>query len=339
MSAEFPETPPQMQVLELATASWVSAAVSAAAALGIADELASGARSPAEIATAVDAHAPTLYRLMRACADLGLFRELEGRFFELTELGEVLRSDIPSSIRNFVIWSGLPAERYSWAGLPKSVRTGKPAFQGVHGQPIWDYMRNHPNVSEVFDQAMTEISALIVPRIVEIYDFSTSGTVVDIGGGQGGLLAAVLAVNPRAHGMLYDQPEVIAGAGKALKEAGVSDRCELIGGDFFESVPAGGDIYLLSNILHDWDDEQSARILANCRAAMKDDSRLLLIETVMPDNPEPSPMVKLMDLDMLVLCGGCQRTEAEFRELLQRVGLKLARIIPGDCSVVEAVRE
>lgn len=339
MQANNPEIPPAARVLQLATASWMSAAVSAAAALGVADQLASGPRSVNEIAKTVDAHAPTLYRLLRACADIELFQELDGQVFALTELGEALRSDSPNSMRNFAMWVGLPADRYTWSDLVKSVRTGEPAFVGVHGQPIWDYMGAHPDVAEVFDNAMTEASYQVIAPVVDAYDFSSFVRIVDVGGGHGALLAAVLAATPHARGILFDQPDVIAGAGGPLKEAGVSDRCELDSGDFFESVPAGGDAYLLSNIIHDWDDEPSVQILANCRAAMADDGRVLLVEAVLPDKIEPSPTIKLMDLNMLVLSGGRQRTGAQFSELFQRVGLELSRIVPGGlCSVVEAVR-
>jgi hypothetical protein len=339
MQSELSEIPTPVRILQLATASWMSQVVSAVAALGIADALASGPRSVNQIAEAVDAHAPSLYRLLRACADIELLHELDGQAFALTEPGDALRNDAPGSMRNFAIWVGLPAERYAWADLASCIRTGKPAFAGVHGQPVFDYMGAQPDVLAVFDKAMTEASRQIVAPVVAAYDFSPFDTVVDVGGGRGGLLAAVLAANPRARGVLYDQNSVIGDAGQPLKEASVDDRCELVSGDFFESVPAGGDAYLLSNIIHDWDDERSARILTNCRAAISAAGRVLLVEAVMPAKIEPSLTVKLMDLDMLVLNGGRQRTEEEFSELFRQVGLKLSRIVPaGLCSVVEAVR-
>ncbi|MGQ0776092.1 MAG: methyltransferase [Pseudonocardiales bacterium] len=339
MQSENSEISPPERILQLATASWMSAAVSAVAALGVADELVFGPRSVDEIAHAVDAHAPTLYRLLRACADFELFHELDGQVFALTELGEALSSESPSSMRNFARWVGLPADRYTWSDLVTSVRTGEPVFVGVHGQPVWDYMSDHPDVGEVFDNAMTEASYQVIAPIVDAYDFSSFGEVVDVGGGHGALLAAVLAASPQTRGVLYDQPDVIAGAGGPLKEAGVSARCQLLSGDFFESVPTGGDAYLLSNIIHDWDDEHSTQILANCRAAMAADGRVLLVEAVLPDKAEPAPLIKLMDLNMLIISGGRQRTGAEFGELFRRVGLELSRIVPGGlCSVVEAVR-
>jgi hypothetical protein len=339
MQPETPHPPPAARILQLATASWMSAAVSAVATLGIADVLASGPRSVDEIAAAVDADSPTLYRLLRACADLDLFDELGGHVFALTEVGNALRSDAPVSMRHFAMWVGTPAERYTWSDLTTAVRTGQPVFERVHGRPVWDYMRHTPDVAEVFDKAMTEASCQLISPIVEAYDFSGLRTIVDVAGGHGALLAAVLEANPTVQGVLFDQPDVIAGAGASFKEAGVSDRYGAVAGDFFESVPSGGDAYLLSNVIHDWDDDRSAEILTNCRDAMTESGRVLLVEAVMPDGTTPSTVVKLMDLNMLVLCGGRQRTQAEFEKLFTRVGLKLTRIIPGGLhSVVEAVR-
>jgi hypothetical protein len=329
------EIPIPARILQLATASWMSAAVSAAATLGVADELADGPRSVDDIAKAIDAHAPTLYRLLRACADFDLFEELDEKVFGLTELGHALRTDSPVSMRGFAMWVGDPADRYSWSGLADSVRTGQPAFEQVHGQSVWDYMAGNQDTSRVFNNAMTSASNQMIKPVVAAYDFSRFGTVVDVGGGHGALLAEVLRANPGVRGILYDQPDVVAGA----SFGDVADRVEVVGGSFFDSVPAGGDAYLLSNVIHDWNDEQSRSILANVRAAMAKDARVLLAEVVMPGKAEPAPTVKLMDLNMLVLCDGKQRTEAEFAELFRSAGLELSRIVPGGfCSVVEAVR-
>jgi hypothetical protein len=331
------DVPPPAQILQLATASWMSAAVSAAAELGVADELAAGPRPVEEIAAALDADAPTLYRLLRACADFGLFEESD-RTFALTELGNALRSDVPGSMRDFARWVGTPADRYSWSHLARSVRTGRSVFEYTHGKQVWAYMRDDTETAGVFNRAMTAASAGLIAPVVAAYDFGQFKSIVDIGGGHGTLLAAVLASAPSAHGVLFDQPDVIAGAGQPLRDAGVADRCEFQAGDFFASVPQGGDAYVLSNIIHDWDDKPAEQILANCANAMADGGRVLMVEAVMPDG-QPAPTVKLMDLNMLVLCDGKQRTEAEFAELLDRAGLRLSRVVPGGlCSVVEAVR-
>ncbi|TDC85978.1 methyltransferase [Micromonospora sp. KC606] len=339
MQVENMDIPPAMQVLKLATASWMASAVSAAAELGVADHLGAGARTVKELAGAVGAHEQTLYRLMRACADIGLFQELPGRVFALTEVGHALRSDSPNSLRNFARWVALPADRHTWDGLARTVRTGKPAFVDVHGAEVWEHFRDNPEVAEIFDNAMTELSRQVIAPTVAAYDFSGFRRIVDVGGGHGTLLAQVLSAVPEARGVLFDQPEVIAGAGAPLDAAGVRDRSELVAGDFFKAVPADGDAYVLSNIIHDWDDEPSRQILANCRDAMTADGRVLLIEAVLPDDTSPSLTVKLMDLDMLVISGGHQRSGAQFDALFQQVGLKLSRIVAGGlCSVVEATR-
>ncbi|MFE5889269.1 methyltransferase [Streptomyces sp. NPDC002285] len=334
-----PQLPPSVRVLQLATASWMAAAVSALAELGVADALSDGARPVDEIAEAVGAHGPTLYRLLRAGADFGLLEERAGEVFALTEVGEALRSDSPTSMRNFARWVGLAADRNTWAGLADSVRTGEPAFERVHGQNVWDFMRERADVSSVFDDAMSEASRQLIAPVVGAFDFSGIGTLVDVAGGHGALLAAVLAANPDVRGVLYDQPDVVAGAGRAFKDSGTDGRAEVVGGDFFDSVPPGADAYLLSNVIHDWDDAHSLTILRNCREALAEGGRVLLVEAVMPDRSEPAPTVTLMDLNMLVLCGGRQRTEAEFADLFERAGLKLTRIVrAGLHSVVEAVR-
>lgn len=333
------DTPPSAQILQLATASWMSAAVSAAATLGVADELSDGVRPVDDIATAVEVHPDTLYRLMRTCADIGLFQELDGRNFALTEVGGALRSDVPGSMRNFARWVGTPADRHTWSDLPRSIRTGRSAFGGVHGQDVWDYLRTTPEVSTVFDEAMTEASRGLIKPVVNAYDFSAFRRLVDIAGGHGALITAVLEKTTGLHGVLYDQPEVIAGAGDLLTRTGVRDRCELVGGDFFAFVPAGGDAYLLSNVIHDWDDDKSVAILTNCCEAMADDGRVLLVEAVMPEDGKPSLTVKLMDLNMLLLCGGRQRTKTEFETLFRRAGLKLSQVVSvGLHSIVEAVK-
>lgn len=317
----------------------MSAAISAAATLGVADDLAAGPRTVGQTAAALDADPRTLHRLLRACADFGLLDEVADRTFQLTELGQVLRSDVPDSMRNFAMWVGSPAEHFTWANLSRSVRSGKSCFEYTHTTPIWDYMRGNEETARVFNRAMTEASYGLTTPVVRAYDFSRCARIVDVGGGHGALLAAVLASAPSARGVLFDQPAVVAGAGREFRDAGVSDRYEVRSGDFFDSVPPGGDIYLLSNIIHNWDDKLAVRILANCAEAMAEGGRVLLFETVMPGGGEPAPTIRLMDLNMLVLCDGKERTEAEFAELLDHAGLRLSRVVPGGlCSVVEAVR-
>lgn len=334
--------PPFMRLFDLTIGGWVSQTVSVAAELGVADELASGPRPVDQIAQAVGAHAPSLYRLLRALATVDVFQELSGRRFALTALGELLRSDVPGSMRSWALLLGQPFHQNAWNRLTDSVRTGEPAFDRVHGRTMFDHFGDHPEDAELMNAAMTAISSQFVTPVVERYDFSGFGTVVDVGGGHGALLAAILTANPKAGGILYDLPHVIAGAEPRIAAAGIGDRCECVAGDFFDSVPPGGDAYLLSNIIHDWDDDRCVRILANCRTAMADDGRVLLAEVLLgdhPDSDEPSLPV-WVDLEMLAMTsGGRQRTKTELGQLLARAGLRLSRTVPtgGAFAVLEAV--
>jgi hypothetical protein len=318
--------PPPVLLFRLTMGAWVTQAVSVAANLGIADALGSGPRPVDEIAETVGVDAQSLYRLMRALSDEQVFSELDGRRFALTPVSELLLTDAPGSLRSWAIMVGRPYLRDAWTDLEESIRTGETAFDRVHGQQAFDYFRANPEDGEVLNRAMTAISGRFVAEVVGSYDFSAIRKIVDVGGGQGALLAAILAANPHVHGVLYDLPHVIAAGGAPLKEAGVDDRCERIGGDFFESVPTGGDAYLLSNIIHDWDDDLSVRILANCRAALNDHGRVLLGEVVLPNTTEPHP-AKWIDLQMLIMGSGRQRTEEEYRRLFQQAGLQLTKVV------------
>ncbi len=234
---------------------------------------------------------------------------------------------------------GMPFHRYPWTDLYESVQTGESAFDRVHGTKVFDYLAEHPEDAAVFDAVMTSISTSETVSIVQAYDFTHFSTIVDVGGGRGGLLAAILSANPHLQGVLFDVPAVVAGADDVISGAEVVDRCKVVSGDFFDSVPEGGDAYLLSNVIHDWDDDRALEILSTCRAAMADTACVLLAESVLPEGAAPS-MGKLVDLEMLVMTsGGRQRTGAEFRTLLGRAGLRLTCIVPstGLISLVEAV--
>jgi O-methyltransferase domain len=333
------EPPPAAAMRQLILGARVSQAISVIARLGVADVLAEGPRPIAEIAQRVGAHGSTLYRVLRALGDVGVVAELENRRFALTPLGEVLRSDVPGSLRGWATMVGMPFHRYPWTDLYETVRTGESAFDRVYGTQLFDYLAEHPEDAAVFDAAMASISTILVVSTIEAYDFSRFRTVVDVGGGRGGLLAAILSANPHLQGVLFDVPTVMAGADERLSGTEIIERCKVVGGDFFDSVPEGGDAYLLSGIIHDWDDDHAVKILSTCRAAMADTACLLLAESVLPEGAAPS-MGKLSDLEMLVMTtGGRQRTEAEFRALLDRAGLRLARIVSssGMVSIVEAV--
>jgi O-methyltransferase domain len=333
------ESPPAVAILQMAMGVFVSQAISVFARLGVADALAAGPRDAEEIAELIGAHGPALYRLLRALGDVGIVAELENRRFALTSVGEVLRSDVPGSLRNLATMTGMPFYRDPWTDLYESIRIGEPAFDRVHGAKIFDYLAEHPEDAAIFDAAMTSNSSSEAISIIEAYDFSRFNTIVDVGGGRGGLLAAILAARPHLQGVLFDVPAVVAGAEEVISDAEVVDRCKVVSGDFFDSVPEGGDAYLLSSVIHNWDDDQAVQILGRCRAAMADTACVLLAEVVLPEDAAPS-MAKLMDLTMLVMTtGGRQRTEAEFCTLLGRAGLALTRIVPSTSSIslVEAV--
>ncbi|XVQ14263.1 methyltransferase [Spirillospora sp. CA-255316] len=342
MSVPSSTTPaPAEQIYEMVTGSWLAAAVGAVAELGVADHMTATPRALEELADAVQADSAGLYLLLSACADLGLFQEEAGQAFALTPLGQALRSDSTESMRGFARWLGTHAERASLAGLATAVRTGRAVFQDVHGQDVWDYFNTHPEVAAVFNQGMTDISTQITSKVAEVYDFSRFDTLVDVGGGHGYVLASLLKAHPHLHGVLFDRPEVVAGAEPTLQKAGVRDRCDIIGGDFLTSVPAGGDGYLLSAVIHNWDDSDAALILANCRDAMVDHGRVLLAEVLVPQGPHKALPAKLLGLSMLANCGSRQRTETEFAALLDKADLHLREVHTSHhfTSVIEACKQ
>jgi SAM-dependent methyltransferase len=315
---------------------WVSKAVHVAAKLGIADLLAGGPMQVAELARATQTHEPSLYRLLRALASLGIFAETE-RGFELTPIADHLRSDSPSSVRGLAMLHGEPWHWRAWEDALHSVKTGEPAFDRAHGEDFFGFLRDHRDAAAVFDEAMSGISRSQHAAIVDAYDFSGIDHLVDVGGGHGTLLALVLSAYPNLTGTLFDLPDVVEGARPALERAGVADRCEVVGGDFFESVPSG-DAYLLAHVVHDWRDPEAARILANCRRSIAPRGRLVLTEIVIPPGNEFSHG-KLLDLEMLVCFTGRERTEAEYARLLDAAGFRLTQVVPtaGDDSAIEAV--
>jgi len=314
-------------------------AVMVAAELGIADHLAAGSVPVAALAPAVGADPDALYRLLRALAGEGVFTEAAPRAFALTPLAEPLRTDHPRSVRARARlfrqeWVWRP-----WGHLLEAVREGGVAFERVYGVPFFAYLGAHPDAAAVFDAAMTGGTGSRA-GLAAAYDFAPLGTVVDVGGGQGGLLAAVLRAHPHLRGVLFDQPQVVAGAAPVLRAAGVADRCEVVGGDFFAAVPAGGDAYLLSQILHDWDDARATALLRVLHQAARPGARVVAVERVLPPGDAPHP-AKLGDLNMLVLAGGRERTEAEFGALFAGASFELTRIVPlpeGAWSAVEGTR-
>jgi hypothetical protein len=315
-----------------------SRAVTVAAELGIADLLRDGPRDVDELALATGTHAPTLYRLLRALASIGIFVEGPGRCFELSPVGQFLRRDHPLSVDPAARFFGADYEWRVWGELQHSVRTGKSAAVHALGCDLWEHRRRHPEHGEVFDAAMRTLSRAESAGILAAHDFGRYGTVADIGGGTGAVLATVLAAHRQTRGILFDQPQVVAGADPVLRDAGVADRVSVVPGDFFVEIPSGADAYILAHILHDWPDEDAVRILRRVRSAMAPDARLLLLEAVVGP-PNVDPPVKFLDLMMLVALGGQERTEGEWRALLAAADLELTGTTRATPSrhVIEAV--
>jgi hypothetical protein len=335
--------PPDAQMMSLLMQAWVVQAISVVTRLGVPAALAGGPRPVADVAVEVGAVAPALKRVLRALAEIGIVAELPGPApdtYALTPLGRTLVPGEPGSVANLAVMTGSEWQRDVWTGMYDVVRTGRPATYTVWGSGLFSFLAEHPQDAAVFNAAMVEAAAGSTAAVAASYDFGRFGTIVDVGGGHGYLLGAVLAAHPGVSGVLFDRPEVVDGAEANLKRLGVADRVELVGGSFFDAVPAGGDGYLLSNVIHDWDDEHVLVILRNVRAAAGEDATLLLSEWVLPDGPEPYPAGKIMDLQMLVSTDdGRERTRGEFAALLGAAGFRLTGEVvggPGLPTILEA---
>jgi SAM-dependent methyltransferase len=340
MSTQVTAVPPPGALLQMVTGYWVSQAIYVAAKLGIADLLKDGPKSYDELAKATGTHKRSLYRLLRALASVGVFAEAEDGRFGLTPLGECLQTGIPGSVRALTINHGERLYR-AWGELLHSVRTGEIAFNHIFGMDVWQYAAQSPESAAIFSEAMAELTTQVSTAVVTAYDFSRFSKIVDIGGGNGTLIISILQANPKMSGVLFDLPYVVENARKHLDATDLIGRCEVVAEDFFASVPGGGDAYILKNIIHDWDDERALKILQNCHRAMAENGKLLLVEGVIPPGNEPS-FGKLVDLNMLVMAGGCERTEAEYRTLFAAAGFKLTNVVPlpspFSFSVIEGVR-
>jgi len=336
MMAAWPSTPGE-QLTRLFRGYWVSQAIYVATELGIADLLADGPRTADDLAAAAGAHAPSLYRVLRLLASEGVFAEAEDGRFGLTPMAAPLRRDAgPLWLQ--VLFLGQGASWQAAGSLLHTARTGETAFEHVHGVNFFEYHRQHPDEWALFDQLMAANTAPAARAVAAAYDFSRVGTIVDVGGGRGALAIGLLTAHPHLRGVVFDQPAVAAGAREAIAAAGLADRCEVVGGDFFAAVPDGGDAYVLKFILHDWDDERSMAILRACRHAMPHDGRLLVIELLVPQGNAPS-FAKTQDVNMLINLGGWERTEAEHRALYAAAGFDLTRAIPaqGELHILEGV--
>jgi hypothetical protein len=316
---------------ELITAFMTSQAITVAARLGIADALNKAEKTAAELAVAVNAHTPSLTRLLRMLTSVGIFAEGSEGKFRHTPLSDLLRSDHPQSLRALATMFGSEYSWRPWGELYQTVKEGEPAFDHVFGAPLFDYIGRHPDAAEIFIAAMTAGSARDVLAIVNAYDFSRFERIVDVAGGRGALLEGILLATPNLKGILADQPSVVAGATN-LKDGPLAGRCEAVGIDFFQAIPDGADAYIMKWIIHDWNDVDALRILKNLRRAIRSDGTLLIVEQVLSGPNEPDAG-KLYDLNMLVLLKGLERNEAEFAELLKKADFALTRVIPTECSL------
>ena len=333
------QLPPPIVLMQMATGYVISQALYVAAKLKIADLLKDGPRTSTELAQAAGADERFLYRTLRALASLGVFAETEEGSFTLTPTAELLRTDVQGSMHAMVVWMNEPFHWRVYEEMLGAVKTGKLAFEQVFGMGPFPYFVANPEVAKIFDDAMTSFSLITAPAVAAAYDFSSVKKIVDVAGGHGLLISSILKSNPHLEGVLFDMPTVIEGAGRLIEEAGVTARCEKVAGDFFESVPGGGDAYIMKHIIHDWDDERALVILRNCHRAMTENGRLLLVEVVLPPGNEPS-FGKIMDIEMMLLPGGSERTEAEYRELFAAAGFQLTRVVPtaSPASIIEGVR-
>ncbi len=324
---------PRQELFSLTQGYKTTQALYVAAKLGVADHLQHRPKRAEELAKEVGANPKALFRLMRHLAAIGIFTQDESGKFGLTPLGELLCTDNPESMRYGAIFTG--EENYKAAGnLLHSVRTGETAFDHLYGKGHFDWMAEHADASSTFNKAMAQ-SLRRQANPVESYDYSGKHLVVDVGGGRGDLISSVLVANPAMEGVLFDLPQGSAEARSVLQAKGVEDRCHIKTGSFFDSIPAGGDVYVLSRILHDWPDDKAATILANCRKAIKDDGTLLIRDSVISDNDVQG---STMDITMMIMTGGEERTEAEWKSLLQSAGFALTRVYKkeGHFDLIEA---
>jgi SAM-dependent methyltransferase len=321
--------PPQVQLMQFILAKWISKPIYIAAELGIADLLAQGPESIDELARLTGAHRPSLYRVMRALASVGIFSEGKNQHFDLTPMASLLRRGF---LRAAALTFNAEWNDKAWMRLLQGVKKGSTPFQEAYGMPFSDWLERNPDPAELLSQANAVKAAQWHRAIVEVYDFSVFRTLTDVGGGYGALLVEILAAYTSLRGVVADLAAVLPGARNTIEESGIEDRCTVAECDFFKAIPAGSDAYLLSHVLHDWPEERAKCILENCRRAMGPGSKLLIVEMVVPPGNEPS-VAKLLDLEMLVITGGRERTEGEFRALLDTAGFVLHRIVPTDQGI------
>lgn len=332
--------PPGAMVMQLLMSRWVAQAISAFAKAGVADHMGDEPTGIEAIAAASSLHAGSLYRVCRLLEMVGLVSETAPRAFALTPVGRTLRSDAPDSMRDVAIFFGEEIHVRAWSRLEHCLRTGEPGLDQITGMPGFQYLRENPDVGEVFNRAMTSFTRQEAHAVLATYDFDGVSTLADVGGGHGLMLGLILSAHPEMTGVLFDLPHVVADAPPTLRSLGVLDRVQIAAGSFFEDPIPAADACLMKHIIHDWNDDDSVKILAACRAAVKDGGKVLLAEMIIPPGPAPHPG-KALDVEMLVVTqGGRERSEAEYRALMERAGLELARIVPtmGPMAILEGVR-
>jgi hypothetical protein len=302
-----------------------------AAELAIADRMSQGPKSSDELAAETGVHASSLHTMMRALASFGVFEETDKGGFALTALGRQLCAEAPGSLRNIVLMFGSPRAWRCTGEMAGSIRTGEPMMRLIFGMSGFEYLATHPDEARIFNEAMAEITRHVARAVTAAYDFSKSKVIADIGGGNGTLVSAILAAFPHCRGVVFDLPAGVAEAPTLLAAAGLADRCEVVAGDFFQSVPVGADMYILKSVIHNWDDERSTAILKNCPRALGSEGELLLIERVLPAKMSDSPVNRaaaVLDMRMLTMAGGRERTESEYAALLAASGFSRPRILP-----------
>ncbi|WP_257448002.1 acetylserotonin O-methyltransferase [Archangium lipolyticum] len=324
---EQQEMSPQGAMLQMITAFWLPQAIHTVAKWRVPDFLKDGPKTSAELARDTQTHEEALHRVLRTLSSVGVFAETEDGRFGLTPLSQTLRSDVPDSLWGYLMLVDSEWFWRAWAQLPHAVKTGQPGFEQAHGQPFFEYLSKHPDDGVVFNKAMTSFSAMSGSEVVpDRYDFSKVKTVVDVAGGQGSFLVHVLSAHPQLRGVLFELPPVIEEARSTIEKSGVAGRCTLLGGSFFESVPSGHDLYMMKMIIHDWADDHAVRILKSCRQAMRNDSKLLLIEQLLPER-RLSGVQMFIDLTMMTMFGSKERTAKDFQALFAQAGLELTRTI------------
>jgi hypothetical protein len=328
--------PPEAIVAQMLDGFKVTAAIYTASKLSIFDALRDRPLTAQDLAAQAGAHAPSLQRLLRYLTSIGLLIEDDQQRFTATPLGDVLRSDHPKTVRPWALMSGSPTFWRSWGDMHATVVTGKPAFNRLYGEGHFDYLSQHPADAAIFNAGMTNGTTRALPAILDAYDYTRFKKIVDVAGGHGALLRGILERAPNSAGVLYEMPAVAAEA-RELRGSPVETRCEFIGGNMFESIPAGGDLYFMKWIMHDWNDEAALQILKNVRQAMLSHGRLIVVDRIVKPSNQPDP-AKLADLMMLVMLTGRERTEPEFRDLYRAGGFNLTRVIPaGDFALIEGM--